>query len=528
MVPRNIIGKASQVLGKVPEGVIKAIEYYRSSEMAIPLVIDGVKRYKNQVPVSCPYDTRETICWSSQADGDDLRDAIDASRKGKEIWNKLKASEKADIFETAVELVEGRYRESLLATTMLGQGKNYYQAEIDAICELGDFWNFNNYYRVKLANNKVPIDLTPTYVNSIKWVPLDGFVAAITPFNFTAIGGNLATAPLFMDNSVIWKPSTQAVLSNFTIYELLVEAGMPREAIQFVPGDPTLFVDKITESEDLASVAFTGSDKVFDSILKNVYGKIENYRSYPRVIGETGGYNYHLVLPDIKEYSDMNTIVDKTILGAFEYSGQKCSATSKLIVPNEHLDYYVERLSRKMARLQVGSPEIDDCFTSAVISEDSYNRASNFIHENSNKVLAGGKCDNSTGYYIYPTLLEDHTHELEKKYGEVFAPVLSIAGYSPDKDLEDTIQHINTSKYALTTGIFSNNQVYFNRFNNTCGNLYFNDKSTGSIVGQQIFGGFRKSGTNDKAGSEHLLTRFGNIQTTKFCYELREKYTALG
>ena len=521
MIPRNIAGKATKIFGSVPETVKKAIDYYRSSEMSIPLVIDGVKRYKNKVPVTCPYDTRQVICWASQAEPDDIREAIDSSRRGKEIWNKLKASDKADIFEKAAELVTDRYRDSLLATTMLGQGKNYYQAEIDAICELADFWNFNNYYRIKLANNSVPVNLTPNYNNTIKWVPLDGFVAAITPFNFTAIGGNLATAPLFMDNSVVWKPSLQAVLSNYTIYELLVEAGMPSEAIQFVPGDATVFTEEITESQDLAGVAFTGSDSVFNNILKTVYGNVDKYRSYPRVVGETGGYNYHLVLPDIKDYSDMNTIVDKTILGAFEYSGQKCSATSKLIVPNEHLDYYIERLSNKMERLQIGSPEIDNCFTSAVISEDSYNRAQSFINENSSKVLAGGKCDNSTGYYIYPTLLEDHSHELEKKYGEVFAPVLSISGYSPDQ-IDDTIKHINSSKYALTTGVFSNNQVYFNRFNSTCGNLYFNDKSTGSIVGQQIFGGFRKSGTNDKAGSEHLLMRFGNVQTTKFSYRLSE------
>jgi 1-pyrroline-5-carboxylate dehydrogenase len=239
-------------------------------------------------------------------------------------------------------------------------------------------------------------------------------------------------------------------------------------------------------------------------------------------VGETGGFNYHLVLPDISSIKDMDTIVNKTILGAFEYSGQKCSATSKLIVPNGCIDYYIERLSGKMNRLQVGSPEEDNCFTSAVISEDSFNRAQNYIVKNSSKVLAGGKCDNSMGYYIHPTLIMDENHELEKEYGEVFAPVLSICGYDPE-NLDETISHINNSKYALTTGVFTRNQVHFNKFNNTCGNLYFNDKSTGSIVGQQIFGGFRKSGTNDKAGSEHLLTRFGNIQTTKFSYELREE-----
>ena len=522
MIPANVIGRATRVLGKVPDEVLKAIDYYRNREMTIPLVIDGVKQYKNKIPISCPYDTSQVICWASQADADDIRNAIDASRKGKELWNGLKASDKADIFEKAAELVEGRYYDSLIATTMLGQGKNYYQAEIDAICELADFWNFNNYYRVKLASYKPPINLLETYNNTTKWVPLDGFVAAITPFNFTAIGGNLATAPLFMDNSVVWKPSNQAVMSNYTVYELLIEAGMPREVIQFVPGDPTLFTEVISNSHHMASIAFTGSDRVFNDILRNVYGKIDKYRNYPRMVGETGGFNYHLMLPDISSIKDMDTIVNKTILGAFEYSGQKCSATSKLIVPNEHLDYFIERLSGKMNRLQVGSPEEDNCFTSAVIGEDSFNRAQNYIVKNSNKVLAGGKCDNSMGYYIHPTLIMDENHELEKEYGEVFAPVLSICGYDPE-NLDETISHINNSKYALTTGVFTRNQVHFNKFNNTCGNLYFNDKSTGSIVGQQIFGGFRKSGTNDKAGSEHLLTRFGNIQTTKFSYELREE-----
>ena len=521
MIPRNIIGRASRVLGEVPKGILKAIEYYRNGEMSIPLVIDGVKRYKNNIPINCPYNTSQTICWASQADTEDLKDAIDASRKGKEIWNKLKDSDKSDIFEKAAELVTSRYYDSLVATTMLGQGKNYYQAEIDAICELADFWNFNNYYRVNLSTHKPPINLVETHNNTIKWVPLDGFVAAITPFNFTAIGGNLATAPLFMGNSVIWKPSNQAVLSNYTIYELLVEAGMPKEAIQFVPGDPTLFTEVISNSEHLASVAFTGSDKVFNSILKNVYEKIETYKNYPRVIGETGGYNYHLVLPDIKELRDADTIVNKTILGAFEYSGQKCSATSKILVPNEQLNYYIERILNKMSKLQIGSPEEDNCFSSAVINEDSFNKAQSYIFKNSSKVLAGGKCDSSVGFFIHPTLIIDENHELEKEYGEVFAPVLSICGYEPE-DIDSVFNHINTSKYALTTGVFTKNQVYFNRFNNTCGNLYFNDKSTGSVVGQQIFGGFRKSGTNDKAGSEYLLMRFGNVQTTKYCYQLLE------
>jgi len=517
MIPRNIIAKAREVSGKVPKSLLSEINNLKSRTNRVPLVINGEFIHKNVKSYRSPYNFNTEVCEYSRASENDLMTAIQASRRGKKIWNSFSLDKKLDIFENAADLVEGKYYNKLLASTMLSQGKNYYQAEIDAVCELGDFWRFNCYYRRQMEDSKVAISQTDSYNNVLRWVPLDGIVAAITPFNFTAIGGNLATVPLFTGNSTIWKPSDYSVLSNYIVYEILLEAGMPPEAIQFVPSDPVKFTDTIFNQKDLAAVAFTGSDYVFENILKDIYQNIHNFKSFPRVIGETGGYNYHVVMPDIKGESEKKKVVEKTILGAFEYSGQKCSATSKIIVPEEDYEYYILELQKRMINLNICSPEEDDCFTSSVISRESYLRALDFVENNSDKILVGGKFDNTDGNFIWPTLLEDNDHKLEKKYGEIFAPILTISKYSPE-NVGDVISHINTSKYALTTAIFTRNKNYYNDFKETCGNLYFNDKSTGSIVGQQIFGGFRKSGTNDKAGSEYLLQRLGNIQTIKYAY----------
>ena len=517
MIPKNIAIKATEILGKVPKSLKSEIKNLKSRTNRIPLVINGEFIYKNETECHSPYDFSSQVCVYSKASGVDVAKAIDSSRRGKEIWNKFSLNKKLDIFEKAADLVEGKYYNKLLASTMISQGKNYYQAEIDAICELGDFWRFNCHYRRLMENSQVAIPQTDTYNNVINWVPLNGIVGAITPFNFTAIGGNLATAPLFTGNSTIWKPSDYSILSNYTVYEILLEAGVPPEAIQFIPSDPNNFLESLVNENDLAAIAFTGSDRVFENILKDTYSNIYKYNSFPRIIGETGGYNYHVVLPDVKSEKEKLNIVEKTILGAFEYSGQKCSATSKIIVPEDDYEFYIFELQKRMKKLKVSSPEEDDCFMSAVISRESYLKALDFVTKNEDRILVGGKFDNTTGNYIWPTLLEDNDHYLEKNYGEIFAPILSISKYSPDK-VEEVIDHINCSRYALTTAVFTRDEKYFNRFEETCGNLYFNDKSTGSIVGQQIFGGFRKSGTNDKAGSEYFLQRLANIQTIKYTY----------
>ena len=518
-LPLNIIAKSKPPINKLPKAIVNEIFHMKKNPKCVPMVINGKEIVLNNSIGTCPYNQNIMTCLYTKADENSLKYAIDSMNEGKKIWNSINLNNKMKIFKRASRLVQGKYYNKLIASTILEQGKNIYQAEIDAICELGDFLNFNIYYRTFLENSSVAVPSTKSYKNSLKWQPLHGFVAAITPFNFTAIGGNLASAPLFMGNSVIWKPSDHSILSNYYVYKLLIEAGIPPECLAFVPCDPKLFTEYVLKSENLGGLAFTGSDKVFESVTKSIYGNIENYKSFPRIVGETGGYNYHFVLPDMKNYKDLDTIVDKTILGAFEYSGQKCSATKKLIVPEKHYEYFVERISNKMSKLQVGCPEVDNTFCSSVISLDSYNKAHKFLEQNRYSILSGGKTNKKSGYYIYPTLIEDKDHELEKKYGEIFAPILAISSYK-ENDVMEEIKRLHENRYALTSSIFTRKQKYFNMFNELCGNLYINDKSTGSIVGQQIFGGFKKSGTNDKAGSEYLLHRFGNIQTIKYNIEL--------
>jgi 1-pyrroline-5-carboxylate dehydrogenase len=500
---------------KIPKSVKEEMNLIINSIKPIPLVIGGKKIYKNKKEQTCPYDYFKVIAEYSYADKSDIKLAIDSTKKGKEMWNKIDDREKINIFKTAANLVTTKYRDKLLASTMLGQGKNIYQAEIDTIGELADFLNFNVKYYNDIHSDK--LINTEGIKNSYKWRSLDGFVASITPFNFTAIGGNLATTPLLMGNTVIWKPSEYSILSNYIFYELMIEAGMPSEVLQFIPSDPNVFMDEITKSEDLGGIAFTGSSQVFDNILKKVYSNVDNYKSYPRIIGETGGNNYHFVMPCIADKLDW--VVESTINGAFEYSGQKCSATSRLYLPENLYDDFVKILKRKMKINRIANVDEDYIFSSAVIHEDSFRKCFQFITKNSKNIVHGGNSDSRRGYFINPTVIKiDDLNDDELKE-EIFGPILMLHTYK-EENLEKTMKScVNITKYNLTGSVFYQDKNYQDLIDkyliNSVGNFYINDKSTGSIVGQQPFGGFGKSGTNDKAGSKYFLTRFGNQVVTK-------------
>lgn len=505
-------------IDKIPNIVKKQIDNFRNNVLSIPLVINGEAShysmdnvYKNQI---IPYD-HKNICASYPLAGNyELKKAIDSSSRGKKIWNDIPLQKRIDIFWKAGDLVANQYRDRLLAATMLGQGKTIYQAEIDSVCELADFFRFNAMFRQQLEDEQ-PISGN-NEINISTWCGLDGFVGAITPFNFTAIGGNLATAPLLMGNSTIWKPSDGSVLSNYLIYEIMLEAGMPPEVIQFIPSDPSIFIDNMIESKKMGGTVFTGSSSVFSNIIKKIYSRMDEYTFYPRVIGETGGMNYHFIFPDVE---NLEWVVESTIRGAFEYSGQKCSATSRIYLPNNIYHDFRRILENKMSVLKIGSPEDDYIFTSSVINSRSYNECKTHIEKNYDTIIYGGECYDSTGYYVNPTIIYENNLKSRIWEKEVFGPILVIHPYNLD-NLDETVIHCTktANNYRLTGAVFTegNYENYINKyFMGSVGNMYINDKSTGSVVGNQPFGGFGISGTNDKAGSKYFLTRFGNNMIIK-------------
>ena len=517
----NLLRQAVNHLGKykyfdsIPKHIRNTIDEIKYIPPTVPIVIGGNFIYKNLKAQFCPYDKSEIVSMYSVADQRDISLAIKKSIEGKEIWSKYSLDEKINIFNRAADLVETKYESKLIASTMLGQGKVLYEAEIDTISELSDFFRFNCQYMREL-NNETLIN-TDGVENNMHWTSIPGFVAAVTPFNFTAIGGNLATAPLLMGNSVIWKPSEYSLLSNYYVYELLLEAGLPCEVLSFVPSHPEVFTNIVLNSEDFGCLAFTGSSEVFKSLLKKVYNNIDMYKSFPRIVGETGGNNYHFLFPGMEE--ELDTIAKLTIIGAYGYSGQKCSATKRIYVPKSLYDDFIKIFNKKLSQHKIGNPEDELVFSSAVIHEDSFNKCKKHIIDNVDNIITSNLFDITEGNYIYPTLIEETDLNADIWKKELFGPILTIHPYD-DEDLEKTAKVcVEISGTNLTGSVFYNDEKYEDivntYFKNSVGNFYVNDKSTGSVVGQQPFGGFGLSGTNDKAGSKYFLTRFGNSVVTK-------------
>ncbi len=507
-------------IDKIPKEVKKEIKKIKNEVNKIPLVIDGEEIYNTERKKvqRIPYQHNHVISEYCLSNKYNINKAIEASIRSKKTWDNISTEKKYEIFLKAADLISGKYYNKLLAATIVGQGKNIYQAEIDAICELADFLRFNVKYHSELSNEH-PLDSNEV-INKSKWIGLNGFVASITPFNFTAIGGNLATAPLLMNNPVIWKPSDYSILSNYYIYQIMVEAGMPENMIQFIPSEPNLFLEECLNSNVFSGLAFTGSSNIFNSILKKSYQNIDKYKSYPRIVGETGGNNYHFVFPDCEDNDMLELIVKSTIRGAFEYSGQKCSATSRLYIPRKLYNDFKYLFRKEMSKLKIGSPEKDYNFTSSVIHVNSFDKCRNWINENYDNLIYGGNCDDTKGFYIEPTVIKFEEVDNPRLKKEIFGPILSLVVYD-ENELDNALSScVNHTKYKLTGSIFTQSQKYMPLINkyvkSSVGNLYINDKSTGSVVGQQPFGGFGKSGTNDKAGSKYFLTRFGNNVITKY------------
>lgn len=470
-----------------------------------------------------PSNHSSPVASYSNASPSDVSAAIEAALAAKPAWESLPFADRAAVFLKAAELISTKYRYDILAATMAGQGKNAWQADIDAAAELCDFFRFNVQFAQELYAQQ-PQHNSPNMWNRLEYRPLEGFVYAISPFNFTAIAGNLPGAPALMGNVVVWKPSDSAIASNWLLYQILLEAGLPKNVIQFVPGPPEEVTKVALEHKQLAALHYTGSTGVF----RKLYGQIANgvaegkYLGYPRIVGETGGKNFHI----LHESADVQNAALHTVRGAFEYQGQKCSATSRAYIPSSLWPAFSERLVAETKALSVGPPEDFKNFIGPVIHEPSFNKLKKVIDDAKNdselELLVGGTYDGSKGYFIQPTIYRTTNPRHPLLSTELFGPVLCIYVYdsSAPNAFEETCKLVDsTSAYALTGSVFAQDRTALRyaeeALRNAAGNFYVNCKSTGSVVGQQPFGGARASGTNDKAGSMNLLARFVSPRSVK-------------
>jgi 1-pyrroline-5-carboxylate dehydrogenase len=484
----------------------------------IPAVVNGERVFgTTATPVRAPHEHGRVLANLYHADQKAVQSAINGAIAAQNEWANWSLQERSAVFLKAADLLAGPWRARLNAATMLGQSKTAYQAEIDAACELIDFLRFN----VQFAHEIVQMQPqhSPGVRNRSEYRPLEGFVYAATPFNFTAIGGNLAIAPALMGNTVLWKPAATASLSNFMFMELLEAAGLPRGVINFVPGDPIEISSMALSHPSLAGVHFTGSTAVFDSMWNEVGRNIARYRSYPRLVGETGGKDFVLA----HRSADADALAVALLRGAFEYQGQKCSAASRAYIPASLWPVVKARLVAMVDSIKMGDVTDFSNFMGAVIDSRAYERIRNYIYrarEDANaEVLVGGKCDDRIGYFIEPTVIEvkDPRHPLMQN--EIFGPVLSVYVYA-DQQWDEVLQLVDgTSPYALTGAVFANDRAAVVQAQQAlrfaAGNFYINDKPTGAVVGQQPFGGARRSGTNDKAGSALNLLRWVSPRTVK-------------
>ncbi|KAL2773303.1 delta-1-pyrroline-5-carboxylate dehydrogenase, mitochondrial isoform a precursor, partial [Daubentonia madagascariensis] len=471
----------------------KALKDLKGQTEAVPCVVGDEEVWTSDVQYQVsPFNHGHKVAKFCYADKGLLNKAIEAALAARKEWDLKPVADRAQIFLKAADILSGPRRAEVLAKTMVGQGKTVIQAEIDAAAELIDFFRFNAKFAVELEGEQ-PVSVPPS-TNSVVYRGLEGFVAAISPFNFTAIGGNLAGAPALMGNVVLWKPSDTAMLASYAVYRTLREAGLPPNIIQFVPADGPTFGDTITSSEHLCGINFTGSVPTFKHLWKQVAQNLDRFRTFPRLAGECGGKNFHFV----HRSADVDSVVSGTLRSAFEYGGQKCSACSRLYVPQSLWPQIKGRLLEEHGRIKVGDPAEDfGTFFSAVIDAKSFGRIKKWLeHARSSpslSVLAGGKCDDSVGYFVEPCIVESKDPREPIMKEEIFGPVLTVYVY-PDDKYKETLQLVDTTtSYGLTGAVFARDKEVIQEatkmLRNAAGNFYINDKSTGSVVGQQPFGG---------------------------------------
>lgn len=476
----------------------------KNGNLEIPIIIDG-KEIRTNKTAKCiiPHDKNKSIGYYHVASENEVKLAIKAAMDAKNEWQSMSYDRRMMIFMKAAKLASTTWRSTLNAATMLCQSKTFHQAEIDSACELIDFLNaicksLCDLYEMQPMNSF-------DSVNRVEYRPLDGFVYAVTPFNFTAIAANLVSAPAVAGNTVVWKPASSAVYSSYIVLKLLQAAGLPDGVINFIPGNASMISDIVMSNEDLAGVHFTGSTEVFNSMWTTVGKNIDKYNSYPRLVGETGGKNFSM----IHNSANVDEVVAALIRGAYEYQGQKCSATSRAYIPQSIWPTLKEKLISEMSTIKVGDAECRENLMAAVIDNKSFTKISSYIDyaKNSDKaeIIFGGKCDDSIGYFVEPTVILTTDLGFKTMKEEIFGPVLTVYVYEDDKFEEILEECANSSKYALTGSVWASDRNIINRAEDllkfSAGNLYINDKSTGSVVGQNPFGGSKASGTNDKAGT---------------------------
>ncbi|PBK67076.1 delta-1-pyrroline-5-carboxylate dehydrogenase [Armillaria solidipes] len=485
----------------------------------VPCIINGkpVKTGK-LAKQPLPHDHANHLCTYHEADPATVASAIDGALAAKAEWESMPWADRAAIFLKAADLVSGKYRYKLIAATMLGQGKNPWQAEIDAAAELTDFLRFGVKYVSELYAQQPPKN-SPGAWNRIEYRALEGFVFAVTPFNFTAIGGNLTGAPALVGNVVVWKPSPAATYSNYIVHQIFSEAGIPPGVIQFVPGPPPEVCAQVLSHKSFAGLHFTGSTFIFKKLWKDIAANLDVYKGYPRIVGETGGKNFHIV----HESAEIKNAVLQTIRGAFEYSGQKCSALSRLYVSSSvWKNGFKDLLLEEIAKIRVGSQLDWSNFLGPVIGRPAYDKITGYIKkakEAGGEILIGGSGDDSKGYFVQPTIILTKDPKSVTLVEEIFGPVLTVFVFE-DADFEKTLDLIDEStEYGLTGSIFASDRKALikadNKLRNAAGNVYYNEKCTGAVVGQQPFGGARASGTNDKAGSISIFYRFISARSIK-------------
>ena len=519
-----------------------AIQRLLSAEPAdIPCIVGGREVRTGLLDEQrMPSDHSHTLARYHKADAQTVQLAIRTALAAKRQWEELAWEARAAIFLRAADLLSTKYRWDVLAAVVLGQGKNVWQAEIDAAAETADFWRFGVKYMAELYSTQ-PVDHSPHNWNRLEYRPLEGFVYAISPFNFAAIGANLSSAPALMGNVVLWKPSGTSILSNYLLYKVLEEAGLPPGVINFVPEDGPLLSQHVFDSRDFAGLHFTGSTKTFKLLWRAISDKLDTYRSYPRIVGETGGKNFHFAHPS----ADKRNVLFQTLRSAFEYSGQKCSACSRLYVPRSwwrdeqspRLPYsspvYPEQLSFKQQLVEqtqriidghMGQPHEPSTLLSAVIDKPSFDRLSKALDrirsdKHTAQIIVGGGVDDSQGYFVQPTVVVTTDPNYFSLTTELFGPILTVYVYE-DADYLSALEACDgATPYALTGSIFASDVYALQQgtyaLRHAAGNFYINDKSTGAVVGQQPFGGARGSGTNDKAGGMANLMRWVSMRTVK-------------
>ena len=490
----------------------------KSKQADIPMVIGGQEvRTGNTHKIKPPHELGHLLGQYHQGDESHVRAAIDAALKARQTWAETPWQERAGIFLKAADLIATKYRPYMNATTMLGQSKNAYQAEIDSACEIADFLRFNVHYLSEIYRQQ-PIS-GPGVHNRMEYRPLEGFVLAITPFNFTAIGGNLSSAPAMCGNVVVWKPASTQVYSAYQTMKVFEEAGLPPGVINLVLTDGPTTGNVCFAHPDFAGVHFTGSTGTFNRMWQMIGENVKNYKTYPRIVGETGGKDFVIA----HKSADVDAVVTALVRGSFEYQGQKCSASSRAYIPSNIADEVRKKLVETTRSLKVGTVEDFSNFVNAVIDEKSFDNIMGYLEgakkDPKNKILVGGCGDKSEGYYIEPTVIESQDPRSRTMCEEIFGPVLTFHVYDADK-FEDALELVDsTSPYALTGAVLARDraavELATKRLQNAAGNFYINDKCTGAVVGQQPFGGARASGTNDKAGSILNLYRWLSARTVK-------------